>query len=310
MRATDETPDESEDEHAAQPRGSTGSKRPGMKVADRASVRRARRAAEWGKAKYAGSWAEYLWHRLDAADFMNQAMLLAATLLLCAVPFLLIASALAGRSVVSALTLRLGLNQQAAADMGHLFTSSSATSNAVTGLSWVFFILAGIAAASGIQRVYQQVFGLDPQGTRNKLQAVIWLGVVVGWIFLGGTVGPGFYASSPVLWWIVNIPAFIGFWWFTMWFLLGGRVPWRKLVPCAVATGAFWLGMLVVFHLIFSGMVISYDQKYGPIGIIFGLMSFFIAIGVVIIRGAAVGLMWRDRGMSFRAAITKLRRAS
>jgi membrane protein len=239
---------------------------------------------------------------------MNQAVLLAATLLLCAVPFLLIASALAGRSVVSALTLRLGLNQQAAADMSHLFTSSSATSNAVTGLSWVFFILGGFAAASGFQKLYQQVFGLDPQGARDKLRALIWLAVAVGWIALGGEAGPAFYASTPVLWWIVNIPAFIGFWWFTMWFLLGGRVPWRKLVPCAVATGAFWIGMLVVFHFIFSGMVISYDQKYGPIGIIFALMSFFIAIGVVVILGAAVGLMWKDRGMSFRAAVTKLRR--
>ena len=291
---------------------------PGMKAADQPGTRRsARRAAEWGKAKaewgkarYAGSWAEYLWRRLDAADFMNQAMLLAATLLLCAVPFLLIATALAGRSAVSGMTLRLGLNQQAAADMGHLFTSTSATDSAVTGLSWVFFILAGIAAATGIQRLYQQVFGLDPQGTRDKLRALIWLAVVVGWLFLGGTLGPGFYASAPVLWWIVNIPAFIGFWWFTMWFLLGGRVRWRQLVPGAVATGAFWIGMLVVFHVIFSGMVISYDQKYGPIGIIFALMSFFIAIGVVIILGAAVGLMWKDRGMSFRAAVTKLRRAS
>ena len=51
----------------------------------------------------------------------------------------------------------------------------------------------------------------------------------------------------------------------------------------------------MVFHFIFPGMVISYDQKYGPIGIIFVLMSFFIAIGVVIILGAAVGLMWQDR---------------
>lgn len=37
-------------------------------------------------------------------------------------------------------------------------------------------------------------------------------------------------------------------------------------------------------------MVISYDQKYGPIGIVFGLISFFIAIGVVLILGAALGL--------------------
>ena len=109
----------------------------GIKAHDQPDTRRrVSRAAEWGQKKYAGSWAEYLWHRLDAADFMNQAMLLAATLLLCAVPFFLIATALTGRSAVRALTVRLGLSQQAAADVGHLFTSSSATSNAVTGLSF------------------------------------------------------------------------------------------------------------------------------------------------------------------------------
>jgi membrane protein len=280
------------------------------KAHDRPGLRRARRAAEWGKNKYAGSWAEYLWHRLDAVDFMNQAMLLAATLLLCAVPFTLIAAALAGRSVVSALTARLGLSQPAAADVGHLFTSSSATSNAVTGLSWVFFILAGISAATAFQRLYQRAFQLDPRGPRDTLRAVTWLALAVGWFALVSSVAPGLRASSLVLWWIVSIPAFTGFWWFTMWFLAAGRASWRRLVPCAVATGAFWLGMLAVFSVIFSGMVISYDQKYGPIGIIFALMSFFIAIGVVIILGAAVGLMWQDRGLSFRAAVRKLRRAS
>jgi membrane protein len=281
-----------------------------IKARDRPGTRRVRRAAEWGQNKYAGSWAEYLWHQLDAADFMNQAMLLAATLLLCAVPFFLVATALTGRSAVSALTVRLGLSQQAAADVGHLFTSSSATSNAVTGLSWAFFILAGIAAATAIQALYQRVFGLDPRGLRDRLRAVTWMVLAVGWGAVGTAAGPWFRSSAPVLWWIVNIPAYIGLWWFTMWFLLAGRLSWRRLYPCAVATGAFWLGMYAVFSVIFSGMVISYDQKYGPIGVVFGLMSFFIAIGVVITLGAAVGLMWQDRGLSFAAAVRKLRRGS
>ena len=282
-----------------------------IKAPDRPGTRRrVRRAAEWGQKKYAGSWAENLWHRLDAADFMNQALLLAATLLLCAVPFFLVAAALTGRSAVSALTQRLGLSQQAAADVGHLFTSASATSNAVTGLSWAFFIVAGIAAATQFQRLYQRVFGQDPRGLRDRLRAVIWLALAAGWFALGTSVGPWFRASAPVLWWIVTIPAVIGLWRFTMWFLLAGRVPWRRLYPCAVATGAFWLGMYAVFSVIFSGMVISYDQKYGPIGIVFGLMSYFIAIGVVITLGAAVGQMWQDRGLSFGAAVRKLRRAS
>lgn len=171
---------------------------------------RVRRGLEVGKEKHSGSWAEYLWRRLDALDFMNQAMLLAATLLLCAVPFLLVAAALAGRSAVSALTRRLGLSHQASVDLGHLFTSSSATSGAVTGLSWVFFILAGVAGASAIQLLYLRVFQLDPRRARDTLHAVIWLALAVGWMFLFAAVGPGLRGVSPLLFWMVSIVAYVG----------------------------------------------------------------------------------------------------
>ncbi|OKJ49559.1 hypothetical protein AMK27_36555 [Streptomyces sp. CB02009] len=281
---------------------------PGRKDARRAG--RTRSAGEWGRAKYRGSWAEHLWRRLDAFDFLNQAILLAATLLLCAVPFMLVATALAGRSAVTGLSRRLGLSERAAAAVGDLFASSAATSAAVTGLSWVFFVLGGLASAGSLQKLYQQMFQLRPQGLRDIVRALAWLGLVVGCAALASVVGHGMYAQAPVLWWIVNVPAFIAFWWFTMWFLLAGRIPWRSLVPCAVATGVLWMGMLVVFHFVFSGMVTEYDEKYGPIGVVFALMSFFIAVGVVIILGAATGMMWQERGMSFRSAVTTLRRSS
>jgi membrane protein len=38
-------------------------------------------------------------------------------------------------------------------------------------------------------------------------------------------------------------------------------------------------------------MVISSYNRYGPIGVVFDVMSFLLAIGVVIILGAVVGLM-------------------
>ena len=53
--------------------------------------------------------------------------------------------------------------------------------------------------------------------------------------------------------------------------------------------------MEAVFSLFFSAMVISDDNKYGPIGIIFALLSYLIAIGVVVILGAAAGLVWHER---------------
>ena len=53
--------------------------------------------------------------------------------------------------------------------------------------------------------------------------------------------------------------------------------------------------MYAVFSVIFSGMVISYTDRYGPIGTVFALMSWMIAFGVVIFLGSAVGLVWQER---------------
>ena len=280
-----------------------------VKARDRSGVRqRVRRGIESGKVKYTGSSAEYLWNRLNAMDFMNRGMQFAATLMLLAFPFILVLTALWGRSSVGPMARRLGLNHEAAADVSHLFTSSSATSNAVTGLAWVFFILSGIAVAGAFQGLYEQIFELSSRGVKDTHRRLIWLALLAGWLFLTNRVGPPIRAAGPAVFAIVGLIGLILFWWFTMWFLLGGRVSWRRLLPPAVATSVFWLGMEAVFSVVFSGMVISNDQKYGPVGVVFALMSFFVAVGVVIILGAVVGIVWQDRGLSFRAAISKLRR--
>lgn len=85
------------------------------------------------------------------------------------------------------------------------------------------------------------------------------------------------------------------FWWFTMWLLLAGRVSWRELIPSALATAICWLAMSVVFNLTMSSTITSNYTKYGAIGVVLSLMSFLIAIGVVIILGAVIGVVWRLR---------------
>ena len=284
-------------------------KSPGAAASSRRGLRdRVRHRVEAAREKYVGSTAEHLWHRLDAMDFINRGMLFAATLLLCLIPFFIIVNALAGRSATSELVRRLGLNQQAAADVSRIVAPSSATSSAITGISWVFFVLGGIAAGSAVQGLYQRAFELDPRGASEMLRRVAWLAVVVGAFCLIGWVAPGLrHAVGPVLLGVTGLVVFTGFWWFTMWFLLAGRISWRNLFPSAVATGVFWLGMEAVFSIIFSGMVISYDKKYGTVGVVFALMSYLIAIGIVIILGAVVGIVWQERNLSFRAAFKKLK---
>ena len=284
-------------------------RRPGVKAHDRPRFgRRVRHGIEAAEERYSGSAAEDLWHRLDALDFMNQAMILTGTLLLCAFPFLLATAGLAGVSAEKTLARRLGLDQQAAADFSRLFASSGATSAPVTVISFAFLVLFGLAGISVVQELYLRAFGLDPRGVRDLPRKLISLGLTVGWLFLTGLVGPSVRAGGPVLYGIIILVAFTGFWWFTMRFLLAGRIPWRRLFPSAVATGLCWLGMVAVFSATFSGMVISSYDRYGPIGVVFDIMSYLLAIGVVIILGAVAGLVWHERGLSFRAAFSKSRR--
>jgi membrane protein len=264
---------------------------------------------ELAKEKYAGSLPEYLWGRLESMDFISRGMLFAATLLLCFFPFLIVANAAAGRPVVDGLTRRLGLNQEAAADVSHLFASSAATSRAVTGTSWVFFVLGGVAAASALQELYERAFALDRRGARDMPRRLIWLAVLVALSFVAGWGGPRLRDfGGPVLLGVTGLVVFAGFWWLTMWFLLAGRISWKALFPAACATGVFWLGMEAVFSVIFSGMVISNYRQYGAIGVVFALMSWLTAIGIVIILGAVVGTVWQERNLSFTAALKKLRR--
>ena len=272
------------------------------------SVRRVMKSLE---DTYTGSSAEHLWSRLNDLDFINKGMLFAAVLLLCFFPFIIVANALAGQSAVTGLVRHLGLNQQAAKDVSALFTSSSATSNAVTGTAYVFFILGGIAAASAVQDLYERSFELEPGGLKDVGRRFLWLVVTVAWVSFAAVAGP--WLHNAVGLWLVAILAFFGltlFWWGTMWFLLSARASWRALLPSAVATALFWVGMEVVFSFIFSGTVISDDKKYGPIGVVFALMSWLIAIGVVIILGAVVGLVWRERELSWSRAFRWLLRSS
>ena len=98
-------------------------------------------------------------------DVINRGMLFASVLLLCLSPFLIVLDALAGRSAVTQFSWRLGLNHQAAVDVSHLFAPTSSTTGAVTGASYVFFILAGIAAATALQNLYEDSLRRRGRGT-------------------------------------------------------------------------------------------------------------------------------------------------
>ena len=275
----------------------TASRQPGRMAVGWPGARRTRRAAQWGKKAYAGSLAADVWRRLDAMDVINRGMVFAATLLLCLFPFLIVVNALAGRPAAQSLTRYTGVNSQAAADIGHLFASPAATTSAVAGTaSMVFFVFGGIAAAAALQQIYEQAFDLPHRRIKDLPLRLAWLVVLIAASLLAGWAGPRLrHAGGLALLAAAGLVWATGFWWLTMRILLAGRISWRALFPAACATSVLYVGMQTVFSLVFSAMVVSDEHTYGPIGTIFALLSYLIAIGVVVILGAVAGRAWHER---------------
>jgi membrane protein len=261
--------------------------------------RRARyNALAWARDRFEGSLAQSFLQRLKALDFADQAMLFGAGLLVSLLPFVILLSAFASQPIDDDISLRLGLDRRAAGIMDHLFTAAPATLNAATATSLIFLVFGMVAVAGSLQQIYEKVFGQDHHGGwRDLWRLLTWivgLGVVVVAESLAerpvsAVAGGGWLAP------LVTAGIMTPFFWWTMHFLLAGRVPWRTLLPSAIVTGVFYGGLGVFSKFYFSETIVSDSKTYGTIGAIFGIMTWFIAIGAVIILGAVAGAVWEDR---------------
>ena len=85
------------------------------------------------------------------------------------------------------------------------------------------------------------------------------------------------------------------FFWVSMRLLLHGKVSNHVLLLPAVVSALFWLALQVFAGLYFSSTIISDSRLYGPVGAIFSLLTWFIAVAAVVILGALTGDVWRQR---------------
>ena len=247
--------------------------------------------------RYKGSLAQAFVMQLKAIDFTDQVMLLGAGLLVSLLPFLILLAAFASNHIDDDIALRLGLDQRAAGIMTHLLTSAPASLNVATATSLLFVAAGTLAVASSLQQIYEKVFRQDHLGARGLYRLLIWLVVlclVVVFESLAGRPVRNISAGAGLVE-LVTFAIWAPFFWWTMHFLLAGRVPWRRLLPSAILTGAFYVGLGVFSKFYFSSTIISDSKTYGTIGAVFGILTWFVAIGAVIILGAVGGVVWEDR---------------
>ena len=221
-----------------------------------------------------------------------------AGLLVSLLPFVILLSAFASQRIDDDISLRLGLDRKAAGIMDRLFTTAPATLNVATATSLVFLVFGMLAVASSLQQIYEKVFGQDHHGGwRDLWRLLTWIVVLVVVVVAASLAERPVSAAAAGGWLapLVTVAIMTPFFWWTMHFLLAGRVRWRTLLPSAIITGVFRSGLGVFSKFYFSETIISDSKTYGTIGAISGIMTWFIAIGAVIILGAVAGAVWEDR---------------
>jgi membrane protein len=258
------------------------------------SVYRRRLAAV--QLRFRGSWVEQLGTQLKALHVFDWTSVFGAELLWSVLPLLILLSSLANHSIENDVTRHIGLDSQAAHIVRGMFRSSPSHEvfPIVTGL--ILSLAGTIAVAGSIQVLYERLFQQEHRGWRDMPRLVVWVVALLAALAAQASIsGPVRRGAGPVGEVLVRLVAETLFFWWTMHFLLSGRVPWRDLVPAAVVTGVLWLGLAAVSSLFFSSAIVEDSREYGAIGVVFTFLTWFVLIGVVLMLGAAGGATWRER---------------
>jgi membrane protein len=258
---------------------------------------RARRRVGVVRGRYEGSWVEDIVTQLKALHFFDWTMIFGAELLWSALPFIIVLSSLANTRIDDDLSRHLGLNSRAAHIVENLFrnTPSHAFVPIVTGLLFSFAGIVSVVAS--LQVVYERLFAQERRGWRDLPRYVVWVAVVLGLLAAEGIIDhPERRVAGPVVQTLLTFVIATIFFFWTMHFLLDGRVPWRRFVRPALVTAVLWVALAFFSSLFFSTTVIDDSKTYGTIGVVFTFLTWFILIGSVIVLGAACGAVWEAKG--------------
>lgn len=247
-----------------------------------------------------------LWDRLVAVDAINQSVLFGSGILVTVLPFLLLLGAIGSQRIDDDIALHMGLDHRAERIVRHLFEAPQPAFGAGVVFALVVMLLGSIGMVSSLQTIYERAFDLPHRGMRDTHRFLMWIVMLCAVVaFASVVLRPAEDApAGVVLASLVTFAIFTPFIWWTSHFLLDGRISWSELLPGAIATGVFTVVFSLFSKAYFSSTIISDSKLYGSIGAVFSLLTWMVSIALVVIIGAVVGVVWRDRAAIRAAAAT------
>lgn len=254
---------------------------------------RAQKRLTAARARYEGSWTGQITQQLKGLDFVNWITIFGAELLWSALPLIILLGSLANVRIDDDLSRHIGLNSHGAHILETLFRGTPAHGVEAILTGFLFCFSGVVAVVASLQSMYEHIFDQEPRGWRNLPRGLLWMVAVLALLVFDGVTNHSERDAGAGVLDIVGLITTTLFFWWTLHFLLGGRVPWRRLVRPALTSGVLWFGFGVFSSLYFSPVVVSDSRTYGTIGVVFSLLTWFFLIGAVIVLSAVLGAAWQ-----------------
>jgi membrane protein len=152
-------------------------------------------------------------------------------------------------------------------------------------------VISAFSFIRALQRAYEQVWGLKPLSFKNAPRQLIWLIAFLMVLWIGYQVrrlSLDIAVVTPGLA-VLLLLMQVAFWWVTAYLLLGGRVGWRQLLPGAVLSCVAVSVYGLVSSIYLPGRISESAHQYGPIGLIFIILSWYFVLFCIVVAGAAIG---------------------
>ncbi|MFF3018903.1 YhjD/YihY/BrkB family envelope integrity protein [Streptomyces sp. NPDC057939] len=261
----------------------SGAERPGRPsplARIRSAVRRTRAGRHWG--------------RVRDLDLWQRSLGFAALGFLTLVPLLIVVSAAdtaGGQGFAQWLGDGLGVSEPATLEIERLFALPGQAWRTTTAFGLALLAVFGLSFGTVMQNGYERVWDLPPAKWWGRWRHVLWLAALIGVLYLSAFTPP--WLDSPARGFAGVLIGTLFFWW-SQRLLLAGRVPWRALLPGAVATMLGLFGLRVFSRLVFSPLIASSAVTYGPFGTVLVIQSWLVGTGVVVFGGALLGRLLHD----------------
>ncbi|MFH9347933.1 YhjD/YihY/BrkB family envelope integrity protein [Kitasatospora sp. NPDC017646] len=240
---------------------------------------------------------------------LDTATRLAAQTFLTAVPVLFVLAAFMPHevrdSVSESLRTVLGLRGASLDEVRQvLHASSSQTTDAFGTVGVLVTLLSATSCSRVLQRLCERSWHLPHLS--GRLAAWRWLAWLLMWLTaltVQGQVRSGFGVGVGLGILLYLLTAAL-LWWWTQHLLLGGRVPWLPLLPGAALTSAALTALTWASRLYIPRSLDRSVTQFGPLGLVFTLLSWLIVVFTAITLGIGIGYVVACQGRLARLLAT------